>query len=74
MIEYKECEKMIKAVLKKHEADLGNMKTVAKQQAVEFFKIKALENNKYYQRDMSKFLAEYDDLKLKYFFREKKIS
>ena len=60
--------------MKKHELELINMKIIAKQQAVEFFKIKSSENNTFYQRDMHNVIVNYDDLRHKYFFREKKIS
>jgi hypothetical protein len=60
--------------VKKHEQDLNNIKSVAKHQAVDFFKVKGEEINAQYQKDQTKIILDFDEMRGKYFNREKKIN
>lgn len=73
MIEVKEMERKIEEIQKKHEQDLSNFNKVAKHQTVEFFKEKGEEINSQYQTDMTKVITDFDEVRAKYFAREKKI-
>ena len=73
-IELKELEKRIDSIKKSHELELKNIETMAKFMAVEFFNKKGEEINRLYSNEVIEIYKAYDEIRVKFFYDEKKLA